>query len=148
MTSPDTVSQSLKAKALDLGFALVGIAPAVTPTGFHRLLKWIDDGHAAGMDWVERRRDAYRHPDGVMPGTRSVIMAALNYHDGTVPVAGPRIARYALGSADYHDVLKSRLRLLADHLKTEIPSARTRVVIDTAPLLERDFGRLAGIGCG
>ena len=146
MHARDALSTNLKACAQDLGFALVGIAPAVTPTGFHHLVKWIDHGHAASMDWVDQRRDAYRHPDGVMPGTRSVIMAAMNYHDGTIPAAGPRIARYALGSADYHDVLKSRLQQLSEHLKSEIPSARTRVVVDTAPLLERDFGRLAGIG--
>ena len=146
MHARDALSTNLKACAQDLGFALVGIAPAVTPTGFHHLVKWIEHGHAASMDWVDQRRDAYRHPDGVMSGTRSVIMAAMNYHDGTIPAAGPRIARYALGSADYHDVLKSRLQQLSEHLKSEIPSARTRVVVDTAPLLERDFGRLAGIG--
>ena len=98
------------------------------------------------MQWVERRREAYRHPDGVMPGTRSVIMAAMNYNDGAEPAGGGRVARYAWGSADYHDVLKPRLLKLADLLRSEVPTARTRVVIDTAPLLERDFGRLAGIG--
>ena len=81
-----------------------------------------------------------------MPGTRSVIMAAMNYNDGAEPAGGGRVARYAWGSADYHDVLKPRLLKLADLLRSEVPTARTRVVIDTAPLLERDFGRLAGIG--
>ena len=100
------------------------------------------------MQWVERRREAYRHPDGVMPGTRSVIMAAMNYNDGAEPAGGGRVARYAWGSADYHDVLKPRLLKLADLLRSEVPTARTRVVIDTAPLLERDFGRLAGIVLG
>ena len=140
------ISQRIKSLGLELGFAQIGIAPAVTPTGFHRLLQWIDSGHAADMQWVARRKDAYRHPDGVMQGTRSVIMAAMNYNDGAEPAAGGRVARYAWGSADYHDVLKPRLQKLADLLQTELPTARTRVVIDTAPLLERDFGRLAGIG--
>ena len=140
------ISQRIKSLGLELGFAQIGIAPAVTPTGFHRLLQWIDDGHAADMQWVARRKDAYRHPDGVMQGTRSVIMAAMNYNDGAEPAGGGRVARYAWGSADYHDVLKPRLQQLADLCRTEVPTARTRVVIDTAPLLERDFGRLAGIG--
>ncbi len=140
------ISQRIKSLGLELGFAQIGIAPAVTPTGFHRLLQWIDDGHAADMQWVERRKEAYRHPDGVMQGTRSVIMAAMNYNDGAEPAGGGRVARYAWGSADYHDVLKPRLQQLADLCRTEVPTARTRVVIDTAPLLERDFGRLAGIG--
>lgn len=145
----NTTAERLKSIGRELGFAQIGIAPAVTPTGFHRLLQWISDGHCAGMQWVERRAEAYRHPDGVMPGTRSVIMAAMNYHDGGVAAAadgGGRVARYAWGSADYHVVLKSRLKQLADLVRAEVPVARTRVVIDTAPLLERDFGRLAGIG--
>jgi epoxyqueuosine reductase len=140
------LTERLKSRGYELGFAHVGVAPAVTPTGFHRLLQWIDQGQSADMQWIERRRDAYRHPDGVMPGTRSVIMAAMNYHDGTEPRSGARIARYAAGVEDYHDVLKPRLKQLAQVLRAEIPTARTRVVVDTAPLLERDFGRLAGIG--
>jgi epoxyqueuosine reductase len=145
-TQQTQLSERLRSAGLSLGFSLIGIAPAVTPTGFHRLLQWINDGYAADMDWVERRVDAYRHPDGVMPGTRSVIMVAMNYGDGTPPAPGPRIARYACGIADYHDVLKQRLKQLTSFLRAEVPSSRTRSVVDTAPLLERDFGRLAGIG--
>lgn len=145
MTS-DCLSQRLKSLGVGLGFAQIGITPAVTPTGFHRLLQWIDDGHSADMQWIKRRQDAYRHPDGVMQGTRSVVMAAMNYSDGATTADEGRVARYAWGSSDYHIVLKPRLQKLAEFLKTEVPTARTRVVIDTAPLLERDFARLAGIG--
>lgn len=145
MTS-DSLSLHLKELGLELGFAQIGIAPAVMPTGFHRLLQWINNDYAADMKWIELRKDAYRHPAGVMPGTRSVIMAAMNYHDGATASSGGRVARYAWGSADYHDVLKPRLRQLAEFLRTAMPNSRSRVVVDTAPLLERDFGRLAGIG--
>jgi epoxyqueuosine reductase QueG len=41
----------LKAEALRLGFDLVGVAPAVTPPGYHRFLDWIEGGNAAGMDY-------------------------------------------------------------------------------------------------
>lgn len=140
------ISQRIKDLGRELGFAAIGIAPAVTPTGFHRLLQWIENGHHADMPWVERRKEAYRHPDGVMQGTRSVIMAGMNYNDGSTPAGGGRVARYAWGSADYHDVLKPRLQQLAALLKAESPAARSRVIIDTAPLLERDFARLAGFG--
>ncbi len=146
MTQGMQLTQRLKALGLRLGFAQVGVAPAVTPTGFHRLLQWIHAGHSANMEWVERRQNAYQHPDGVMPGTRSVIMAAMNYNDGTEPADGARVAKYASGSRDYHEVLKPRLKMIAQLLRSEHSEARTRVVIDTAPLLERDFGRLAGIG--
>ena len=140
------MSEQVKRQAARLGFDLAGIAPAVSPPGFHPLLEWLNRGYAADMVWMERRQDAYRHPDGVLPGTRSVIVTAVNYHSES-PVPGTaRIARYALSGRDYHDVLRQRLQCLAEELRELLPEARTRVVVDTAPLLERDFARLAGIG--
>lgn len=141
-----SLADTIRSRSQELGFTRLGIAPAVTPTGFHRLLEWMDAGYAADMKWMERRKDAYRHPDGVLPGTRSVIMAAMNYFDGHETPPGPRIARYARGAADYHDVLKPRLGELAAVIRQHHPQARTRSVVDTAPLLERDFARLAGLG--
>ena len=145
MKTPIRLAERLKSAAKELGFAQLGIAPAVTPSGFHKLLEWLAKGYAGEMQWIERRVDAYAHPEGVMKGTRSVLVAAMNYHDGSAP-SGTRVARYASGTADYHDILKPRLRHLADLIRKEDPAARTRVVIDTAPLLERDFAQLAGIG--
>jgi len=57
-----------------------------------------------------------------------------------------RISRYAWGTADYHDLIHSRLRQLSGRLLAWAPDARVRGVVDTAPLLERDFARLAGLG--
>ncbi|MEO2015788.1 MAG: tRNA epoxyqueuosine(34) reductase QueG [Fuerstiella sp.] len=140
------VTESLKHNASRLGFQHLGIAPAVSPPGYHPLLEWIANGHAADMDWIARRKDAYRHPDGVLPNTRSVIVAAMNYHNQSPQPETARIARYAWGSEDYHTLLRRRLKELAMLLQTTWPAERTRVVVDTAPLLERDFARLAGIG--
>jgi epoxyqueuosine reductase len=57
-----------------------------------------------------------------------------------------RVSRYAWGDADYHDVIRAKLARLAEFLRREVPGCRTRGVVDTAPLLERDFARLAGLG--
>jgi epoxyqueuosine reductase len=56
-----------------------------------------------------------------------------------------RVARYALGP-DYHDVLRQRLNRLLQWVQAEVPGCRGRGVVDTAPLLERDFARRAGLG--
>src|SRR5215468_8637315 len=57
-----------------------------------------------------------------------------------------RVASYAYGSADYHDVLRERLDRLLAWVQQEVPDCRGRGVVDTAPLLERDFARRAGLG--
>jgi epoxyqueuosine reductase len=56
-----------------------------------------------------------------------------------------KVARYAQG-ADYHRVLWGRLDQLLAWVKKEVPGSRGRGVVDTAPLLERDFARRAGLG--
>src|SRR5690606_23473959 len=85
----------------------------------------------------------------VLAGVRSVVMLAINYRtdDPRPPAAGEgRVSRYAWGGRDYHDVLREKLAELADWLHETVPGCRTRGVVDTAPLLERDFARLAGLG--
>jgi epoxyqueuosine reductase len=55
------------------------------------------------------------------------------------------VSRYAWGD-DYHDVLRGRLHTLADFHRQLAPEAQVRGVVDSAPLMEREFGRLAGLG--
>ncbi len=113
---------------------------------------------------MERRKDAYAHPSGVLPAVKSVVMLGMNYlvrdEGQATTVARPssqlsthnsqltpaRVASYARGSVDYHDLIRERLKSLANFLHEHVPGCKTRGVVDTAPLLERDFARLAGLG--
>ncbi|MCH7687588.1 MAG: tRNA epoxyqueuosine(34) reductase QueG [Planctomycetes bacterium] len=144
-----TISTDIKTEAQRIGFELVGIAPAVTPSGFHDFQQWLNRGYAGEMDYLPRREDAYEHPRHVLDGVKSIVMLGANYNTAKPQAAGPNegaVSRYASGSTDYHDVLKNKLDQLADFLHEQQPGCRTRGVVDTAPLLERDFARLAGLG--
>ena len=55
------------------------------------------------------------------------------------------VARYARGE-DYHHVLWKKLNRLLEWIQGEVPGCTGRGVVDTAPLLERDFARRAGLG--
>lgn len=101
------------------------------------------------MEWIERRLDAYENPEMVLPNVRSVMMVGLNYacDDPVEPQPGQgRFSRYAWNDCDYHSILRDKLKQVAKLLRAEAPDVRTRSVVDTAPLLERDFARLAGLG--
>jgi epoxyqueuosine reductase len=142
------LTDRLKAEALRLGFDQVGIAPAVSPPGYPNFLRWLNAGHAAGMGYMERRAEARAHPENVLEGVQSVVVVSFVYgrpdRSPTTETQG-KVARYARG-ADYHEVLWRRLESLLDWLRAEHPEVRGRAVADTAPLLERDFARLAGLG--
>ncbi|MFM7036526.1 MAG: tRNA epoxyqueuosine(34) reductase QueG [Planctomycetaceae bacterium] len=143
---PYELSAAVRNAVFESGLDLAGIAPAVTPAGFHKLLEWLDAGHHGEMQWMESRREARRHPQSVLTRVKSVVMVGLNYFDKSSVAAGPRVSRYAWGRGDYHQVLKERLQPAAALIRKRRPGCRTRIVVDTAPLMERDFGRLAGLG--
>jgi epoxyqueuosine reductase len=152
----------LKERASELGFDLCGIALAVRPDGFDWLQRWLERGFAGEMHYFPRREAAYEHPSGVLPPVRSVVMLGMNYSVASTPSSERllkpdhrtnegvhstgRVASYACGSRDYHDLLRERMKSLADWLHDQRPGCRTRVCVDTAPLLERDFAKLAGLG--
>jgi epoxyqueuosine reductase len=144
------LAADIKAESKRIGFDPVGIAPAVSPTGFEELKRWLERGYAGEMEYIGRRARAYSHPEHVMSSVRSVIMLGLNYRTAEPPNRpGPTeglISRYAWGTVDYHDLIRGKLRELADFIHQRRPGCQTRGVIDTAPLLERDFARLAGLG--
>jgi epoxyqueuosine reductase len=144
----DQLESRLKQHARNLGFDMIGIAPATPADGFERLRSWLERGFAGEMAYMSRRPEARRHPDSVLPDVKSVIMVAMNYKppdESATPSAIGKVARYARGP-DYHEVLRERLNTLFAWLQTEAPNCRGRGVVDTAPLLERDFARRAGLG--
>ena len=146
--SPAELARDLKAEASRLGFDMVGVAPGVAPPGYPSYLEWVASGRAGGMDYLSRNAGPRAHPENLLPGVRSVVVAGFVYGKPSEPPADPRrgrVARYAQG-ADYHEVLWRRLDALMGWLSTAAPGSVGRSVADTAPLLERDFARLAGLG--
>ncbi|QDU88682.1 Epoxyqueuosine reductase [Pirellulimonas nuda] len=149
MTATVPRTQWLKNRAIELGFTQAGVCPAVEPPGAQRLREWLAAGYAGQMDYLADRRDAYAHPQHVLEGCRSLLMLAMDYRTADPRPPGPtqgRVSRYAWGEADYHDVVRTRLHRLADELREREPTSLVRGVVDTAPLMERDFARLAGLG--
>jgi epoxyqueuosine reductase len=144
MTS--SLADRIKEQARRLGFDLAGIAPAVEADGFAHLQSWLEQGFAGEMSYMYRHAAARCHPDSILPTVRSVVMVALNYSiHGVCGLPLGKISRYAQGK-DYHDVLRRKLDALLEWTKAQVPSVAGRVVVDSAPLLERDFARRAGLG--
>jgi len=142
------LTAALKEEAHRLGFDLAGACPAVRPPRIDRFRQWLAAGCAGEMGYLVDRVEAYEHPRRVLDGVRSLLMLGTNYRTveptPTAPGQG-KISRYAWGN-DYHDVIHARLRRLAEFHRRLTPQARLRGVVDTAPLLEREFAVLAGLG--
>ena len=142
------LTRALKTEAAHLGFERVGIAPVVAPAAYPHFLDWLSSGHSAGMKYLERNTTIRADPSALFPAARSIVVVSLVY--GANQPASPepsrgKVARYARG-ADYHEILWRRLDSLMAWLRSNHPNADGRSLADTAPLLERDFARLAGLG--
>jgi epoxyqueuosine reductase len=147
-----SLGNQIKQKAYELGFELAGIAPATEADGFAHLRDWLNQGYAGEMDYLSRHAEARRHPESMLPNVKSVVMVGINYKSPDDPRERSsssrglgRVSIYA-GGADYHDVLRGKLKALLAWIQQQAPEVRGRAVIDTAPLLERDFARRAGLG--
>ncbi len=144
-----SLTAAVKDEARRVGFDLVGVCPAVEPPRMELFHRWLDAGYAGEMKYLPDRSHAYEHPRHVLDGARSVVMLGMNYRTAEPAQAKPgegRVSRYAWGAADYHDVVHERLGRLREFVHKLAPEAKTRGVVDTAPLLERDFAQLAGLG--
>ena len=149
--SPD-LQAALRAEAQALGFAACGFTGAGgDPLRAERLEQWLGEGAHGSMEWMEARKAQRVSPRGLWPEARSVIALGMSYAPDGDPLAlagdpeAARVSVYARGR-DYHDVVKKTLKALARWLIAREPDSELKVFVDTAPVMEKPLGELAGIG--
>jgi epoxyqueuosine reductase len=93
---------------------------------------------------TDRRKELRRDPRSLLASACSVICVGKLYNSAP-EVKDPPVSRYAWGSRDYHDVLREGLERMVERLSAIAPF-ESKICVDTAPLLERTYARLAGLG--
>jgi epoxyqueuosine reductase len=143
-TTPSTPSQlkdRLRRRALQLGLDDLGFTTAAPLPHETYLKRWLDQGRAGQMSYLRRGERA--RPTFLLDGARTLLVAAVRY---AKPSSHPTaIAAYAQ-RPDYHRVLREALELLAEDLRLLQGGTLTRVVVDTAPILEKEAAARAGVG--
>ena len=130
--------------ASELGFDDCRVSRAREASHAAEYKKWVEDGCAGEMGWLEKNVNRRVDPREVVPGACSVISLALNYFPGEEdPDVDYRIARYAWNE-DYHDIIDAKLKDL--NLALEDMGGVQRFYTDTGPVLERDFATDSGLG--
>lgn len=148
--SPTELSTLFKERAYQAGFELVGIATARELTDEARRLEaWLNMGMQGKMAYMENHFDKRIDPRKLVEGAKTIISLAFNYYPQEQQEETedkPKIAKYAYGK-DYHKVLKDKLFLLMAELE-ELAGhpVQGRCFTDSAPVLERDWAKHAGLG--
>ncbi|MBO39377.1 MAG: tRNA epoxyqueuosine(34) reductase QueG [Rhodospirillaceae bacterium] len=147
---PDA-KEAIRSRALELGFDVVGFAPAaLNENARNRLSEFISNGYHGDMGWLAERTQQRSQPIDLWPRVQSVIVVGLNYGSDEDPlevIGKPErgsISVYARGR-DYHDVVKKKLRSLARFIVDEL-SGDVKFFVDTAPVMEKPLAQKAGLG--
>jgi epoxyqueuosine reductase len=145
------LEEKLRRKAREEGFADLRIAdPAAAGHAGERLLEFLALGREGDMGWLKDTAQRRADPLTLWPQARSAIMLAMSYAPEIDPMRRLEakgtgvISTYALGR-DYHDVIKGKLKHLAQWLARETKQG-VKVFVDTAPLMEKPLAEAAGLG--
>jgi epoxyqueuosine reductase len=142
---------ALMEAALEQGFDVVGVAcPDAVPQAAGRLAQFLAEGAHGDMDWMQRTATRRGSPRSLWPQARSIVMLGLNYARDEDPLAmleqreRGTISVYAR-RPDYHEVIKPRLKQLAQWLTAQA-GGEAKVFVDTAPVMEKPLAGAAGLG--
>lgn len=144
-------SADIRRWAVELGFGLAGVAPAMPVPETVWYHQWVDQGFAGEMKYLADHRAGIRDdPRQLLPTAQSMICVGILYNTPGPPTLRDDpyrgwISRYAWGD-DYHTVIRARLSQLLERMRAAYGDFDSRVCVDTAPLLERSYARLAGLG--
>lgn len=145
------LEERLRLKAREEGFARLRIAdPAAAGLAGARLEEFLAFGRQGDMGWLKETASRRASPLALWPDARSAIMLAMSYAPEIDPLERLAardtgvISVYALGR-DYHDVIKGKLKHLAQWLARET-GQEVKVFVDTAPLMEKPLAEAAGLG--
>ncbi len=146
------LAATIKSWGRELGFQAVGIADTDLSAAEPRLAAWLASGFVGDLDYMRKHGAKRTRPASLVPGTLRIISARMDYRpdaaDSWRTLADRSkafVARYALGR-DYHKVLRGRLRQLAERIAGEIGEFGFRVFTDSAPVMEVELARKAGLG--
>lgn len=101
------------------------------------------------MQWMAANADRRADPKVLWPEAKTAIVVGVNYGPSqdalaSAPSDSGVISVYAR-NADYHDIIKKKLRQLAIWV-SESTGADVKLFVDTAPVMEKPLAESAGIG--
>ena len=137
----------IKKIAYELGFQFCGISKAeLLAEEAPRLEKWLKDSKHGKMAYMENHFDMRLDPRLLVPGSKSVVSLLYNYY----PEQKQRddsfhVSKYAYGT-DYHFVIKDKLKLFLERIRTEIGDVDGRVFVDSAPVMDKVWAKKSGLG--
>ena len=148
MDNTSTLSNLIKQKAKALGFISCGISKAEFLEEEARILEnWLNRNYHGKMNYMANHFDKRLDPRLLVDGAKSVISVLLNYYPEQDLFENQplKLSKYAYG-ADYHHVIKDKLKDLMKYIVEEVGEVNARVFTDSAPVLDKAWAERSGLG--
>lgn len=142
------LTQAIKQQALRLGFDDCRMAKAERLDEDAFLLEsWLNQQMHGKMAYMGNYFDKRVNPQLLVEGAKAVISLSYNYYtaEQQSDSNAPKLAMYALGE-DYHTVVKEKLEMLLNYIRSLVGEISGRCFVDSAPVLERAWAKKSGIG--
>jgi epoxyqueuosine reductase len=111
-----------------------------------RLEKWLKKNQNGQMSYMENHFDKRLNPTLLVEDAKSVVSLLLNYYPGQKQNEDAyKISKYAYG-ADYHYVIKDKLKELLFSIQETIGEVSGRAFVDSAPVLDKAWAAKSGLG--
>ena len=141
----------IEEKSFALGFDGFGVASSEIGEEGPNFSEWLSLGYAGEMAYLARGEEKRRDTNLVLEGVKSIICLRTNYFTAEKgmdfldhPERGD-ISLYALNK-DYHDIITPRLKELEKNIQEEFADCKTKIYVDTGPILEKPLAQRAGLG--
>lgn len=148
----DKLATDIKSWGLELGFQQLAITDTDLSDYEPYLQHWIASDYHGDMSYMADKHELRSDPAKLLPGTRRVITARMDYALETDNSLEPMeadskayVSRYARGR-DYHKIIRKRLQKLADRIEAVAGPFGYRAFVDSAPVLERALAEKSGLG--
>jgi epoxyqueuosine reductase len=132
------------------GFVKVGISKAgELTTDKEHFRKWLKEERNADMKWLEKNIEKKSNPKLIDSDFSNVISAAYIYDTPFRHSDNPgigKISKYAWGNADYHKVLKKKLKKICRNIESLRTGIKTKYYVDDGPIMEKAWAAKSGIG--
>ena len=113
------------------------------------LIRWISSRFHGEMDYMARNLEKRLSPEKLYPEVKSILIVGIPYDTlrwNDIDKKGRGlISKYAI-RRDYHRVIKKKLKKILSFLREKNSEIQGRIYVDSAPVLEKELARLAGIG--
>lgn len=147
-----SLASSIKRWSEELGFQACAICEADPGHHAERYLEWLQQQYHGEMHYMKDRRELRLHPDKLMERSLRVISLRMDYrtsergeHGALDDSQKAYVAEYARGR-DYHKLMRRRLANLCKKISMSYENSAQRPFVDSAPILERAYAELSGIG--